>query len=135
MNSPLGLISVTSIIYIAIESISQILRYVAQMGVEIVHSAAVRKLAGVGMALIGSADGDRIGTRQFAVDMIIGRGACEEVDFERFAFFMELFGTLCKSHSYNFGSSRGGKARESHIVSVFNVAGSFFCRNKRDTHL
>ena len=67
--------------------------------------------------------------------MVIGAGARKQIDLERFAFFMELLGTLSQSYRYNLGCTGCGKTGKSHIVAVFNVAGSFFSCNKRDTHL
>ena len=106
-----------------------------QVSVEIVDAALVDELARIGMALIGSSDGDCVGTGKLSVHVVVGGGAGEKIDFEGFAFFMELFCMLCKSYSYNFWSSGSSEARESHIVSIFNIAGSFFSCYKRDTHL
>ena len=106
-----------------------------QVGVEIVHPPAIGKLAGIRMALVGGADTDCVRACQLTVYMIIGRCACEQVDLEGFAFFMELLGALRQCHSYNFRRTGRCEARHADIVSVFNITGRFLGRNKRDTHL
>ncbi len=105
------------------------------MSIYIVHLSSVDSVAGILVSLVGDTQVYGIGACQFSIHMVVGAGARKQIDFERLAFFMKLSGFLSQSHCYNLGSTRRGKAGKSHIVSIIDVAGSFFSCNKRDTHL
>ena len=120
---------------VSVETIAKVLRQMAEVHVEIIDVTVVDGCPCVLMSLIRSPDGNGIGSRQLTVYMIVSRCTRKDVDFEGDAFFMELFGTLCKSDCHYFWSTGCGKARKTDIIAVFNVARGFFCRNKRDTHL
>ena len=92
---------------IAVKAITQILRKVAQMGVEVIDAVtgAVDKRTAIFMTLVGGAPCDGIRSGELTVNMVVRRCACEKVDLERFPFFMEGSGSLSQCHRYYFRRS------------------------------
>jgi hypothetical protein len=57
---------------VAVESVAEVLAHMAQVRVEIVHAALVAELAGVGLRLVGRADGYGVGAGQLSVHVVVG---------------------------------------------------------------
>ena len=89
----------------AVETVTEVLRHVAQVHVEVVHPVVVGKVARILVALVRSAHVDGVGAGQLAVHMVVGRRSREQVDFEWFAFLMEFLGALGQGYGYNFRRS------------------------------
>ena len=95
----------------------------------------VYAFAQVGCILVRCTHVDRIVARQDAVNMVVGRCACENVHFELAPFGVFAFSFVGYSFGYRLGVTRGGEARQTKGVAVVNHLSRFLGGDKIISHI
>ena len=98
-------------IHFSVETVASFLRHFREVTVVVMAIVGVDALTKVGHVLVRCAEIERIGTRERTVDMVGGRSARKEVDFERTAFSMLTLSLSGNRLGDEFRSTGGSKTR------------------------
>ena len=113
------------------ETVTQVLRHVAQVSVEIMCSFGVDLFAHGFVRLIRCTELDSVRTCQSTVTTVTHRSTGLQTYAERLAFGMQTLCALRQSKRNRLRHSGGGKATHAQDVTMLYQFGSFFCRHER----
>ena len=112
------------------KAVTQRLRQLREVHVEILRAVRVEQRAHVLVRLVGGAEFHSLGACQCTVQVVAGRGAGEHSDFEGSALLVFLFCPSRDSFGDDLRTARRRKSAKSDVVVVFHISGGFFRRDE-----
>ena len=117
-------------VYAAEEAVTQRLRQLREVHVEILRAVSVEQRAHVLVRLVGGTEFYSLGACQCTVQVVAGRGAGEHSDFEGSALLVFLFCPSRDGFGDDLRTARRRKSAKSDVVVVFHISGGFFRRDE-----